>query len=221
MPSVQSTGHAERRLDMVSLDMRHTMYTDAEFEALNNAHNFRNVDAMHASVPALFTTSPHPSLSERYSFTNTYEIVLSMLNRGYKVTSVMGGQKKYAKMLIRMRHSMYDQNPDGAPEVVLKDSHDGSSSLWMMMGWIRYICGNGMVAADALYSRTFQHRAPDLQAQVMLEMEEVHGHELKLENIVKRMRDHSTTEAERMLIADAATVARFGPPPAVSQSFMA
>src|SRR5262245_8317580 len=117
------------------LDRRYTMYTKAERENLNNAHLFRDVDAISARVPALFTTSPHPSLTERYSFTNTYDIVLAMANRGYHVTSIQGGEKKYAKMLIRMRHDMYGNRNEGAPEVILRDSHDGTSSLMLLMGW--------------------------------------------------------------------------------------
>lgn len=194
---------------MLTRENVHTLYTPSEVVALKSAAAFRDVERMKIYAPALFTTSPHPSLSERYSFTNTYDIIMSAINRGYVVTSITGGEKKYSKMLIRMRHSAY-KGVEGAPELVLRDSHDGSSSLTLLLGYIRFICANGQIVSDNIYARSFMHIAPDLHAQVLLELDDIMVHMERLEQSVVRMKNRSTNIGERIAIADAATEARFG-----------
>lgn len=204
---------------MMQAASTHTLYTPHERAAMTTAGAFRDVEVMKERCPALFTTTPHPSLSERYSFTNTYDIIMSAINRGYKVTSIQGGEQKYGKMLIRMRHTAYSNLKHGAPELVLRDSHDGSSSLTLLLGYIVFICGNGQIVSDNIYARTFMHIAPDLHAQVLLELDDVLTYMEQLEQDTARMRNRTTNIGERMMLADAATIARFGE--GVSNSQMA
>lgn len=185
------------------------LLTASEVDGIDVARIFENAEAMRSRAPALFATTAHPKMTDRYSFTNTYDILLHIHNKGFKVTSVVGGQKSYNKVMVRMRHTSYDVRDD-APELVIIDSHDGTSRLKMLLGIIRFICMNGMVAGDMLYSRSFMHLAPDLMAQVMLELQDIdeHIHALKLR--VNRMKDYKTNIGERIVLADAAIKQRFG-----------
>jgi len=185
-----------------------SLFAKHEVEAIDTARVFNDVDEMQLRAPALFAKSAHPKMSGRYSFTNTYDILLHIHNRGFKVSSVQGGQKTYNKVMIRMRHDAYDKRDD-APEIVIVDSHDGTSRLKMMLGIIRFICMNGMVAGDMLYSRSFVHLAPDLMEQVMLELDDIQQHITALEKRVQRMKNYTTNIGERILLADAAIKARF------------
>ena len=56
----------------------------------------------------------------------------------------------FAKHMIRLRRDLQGlrQVGDSVPEVVLLNSHDGTSSYQLMMGWFRLVCLNGMVVAD-------------------------------------------------------------------------
>lgn len=179
-----------------------------EQEGIDTARVFEDVDEMHSRAPALFATQAHPKMSSRYSFTNTYDILLHIHNKGFKVSSVQGGEKMYSKVMIRMRHNGYDVRDD-APEIVVLDSHDGSRRLKLMLGIIRFICMNGCVAGDMLYAKSFIHLAPDLMEQIMLELEDIQEHIDKLQMRVTRMKSYETSVGERIALADAAVKARF------------
>ena len=179
-----------------------------EIEGIDTARVFENADEMHSRAPALFATHPHPKMSSRYSFTNTYDILLHIHNKGFRVRSVQGGEKTYSKVMVRMRHGGYDLRDD-APEIVLLDSHDGSRRLKLMLGIIRFICMNGCVAGDMLYARSFIHLAPDLMQQIMLELEDIQEPINRLQQRVNRMKAYETSIGERLALADAAIKARF------------
>lgn len=181
----------------------------SEIEGIDTARVFDNEDEMRMRTPALFATNPHPRMSDKYSFTNTYDIVKHIHTKGFHVSSVQGGHKQYAAVMIRMRNKAYDLR-DRAPEVVLLDSHDGSKRLKLMLGMIEFICMNGCVAGDMLYARAFTHIAPDLTEQVMLELEDIGEHIEKLRQRVEKMRAYNTNVGERILLADAAIYQRFG-----------
>jgi hypothetical protein len=180
-----------------------------EIEGIDTARVFTDVATMQDRCPALFATSAHPKMSARYSFTNTYDILLHIHNKGFKVSSVQGGHKRYGAVMVRMRHDSYDKR-DEAPEIVVLDSHDGTKPIKLMLGMIKFICMNGMVAGDMLYARSFRHLAPDLMEQIMLELQDIDGHIDKLKKRVEVMKSYKTNIGERIALAHAAIAVRFG-----------
>jgi len=180
-----------------------------EMEGIDTARVFEDQDAMVRRTPALFATTAHPRMSSKYSFTNTYDILLHIHRRGFKVSSVQGGHKKYSAVMVRMRHDAYDKR-DEAPEIVVLDSHDGTKPVKLMLGMIKFICMNGMVAGDLLYAKSFRHLAPDLMEQIILEIEDIDEHIVKLRARVDAMKSRITNIGERILLADAAIYQRFG-----------
>jgi len=186
-----------------------TTISDMEREANEVAKVFANADEMHKLTPALFAKTAHPKMTQRYSFTNTYDILLHMHNRGFKVTSVQGGYTPYSKVLVRLRPQEYAHS-DYAPELILLDSHDGSSRLKLFLGFITFLCMNGCMAGDILYGKSFMHLAPDLMAQIMLELDDIGTHVDILHHRVNKMKTYKVTETEKLVLADAAIKSRFG-----------
>lgn len=186
-----------------------TTISDMEREANEVASVFADSGRMHTLAPALFAKSAHPKMTTRYSFTNTYDILLHMHNRGYRVTSVQGGTSLYSKVLVRLRPEGYEAK-DYAPELVVGDSHDGSMRLKLLMGFITFICMNGCVAGDILYSKSFLHLSPDLMAQIMLELDDMGTHINTLHKRVDAMKAYKVTDTERLVLADTAVKIRFG-----------
>jgi hypothetical protein len=184
--------------------------TYAEREAMNAAEHFTDSNFMHKYVPSLFATTAHPRMSEKYAFTNTYDILLHIHNKGFRVRSISGGDRRYKKVLIRMRSTHHVLGHNDAPEIVVLDSHDGTTALSLVLGFIRNVCLNGMIAGDLFYNRKFQHRAPDLMEQVMLELEDIDTHTKKLIQRITTMRNRSTDIGERIALADAVVRERWG-----------
>ena len=193
----------------MSQQLQLPMQTAAELSAQETAKVFEDVNAVMERAPALFATSAHPRMSERYSFTNTYDIVLAMHNRGFRVTSISGGTSTYKKLMVRMRNTNYDATTF-APEVVLLDAHDGSSRLKMLLGAIKFACMNGTVAGDIVFARSYMHFARDLMSQIRLDMEDLDQHTQRLIQRIAAMRERKVTYAERILLADTAVKQRYG-----------
>lgn len=186
-----------------------TTISDMEREANEVAAVFADSGRMHTLAPALFSKAAHPKMTQRYSFTNTYDILLHMHNRGFKVTSVQGGYTPYSKVLVRLRPQAYSYT-DYAPELILLDSHDGSSRLKLFLGFITFLCMNGCMAGDMLYGRSFMHLSPDLMAQIMLELDDIGEHVETLHERVEKMKSYKVTETEQLVLADTAVKMRFG-----------
>lgn len=187
-----------------------SLFTTGEVQAMDTANVFEDAGEMYRRAPSLFATTAHPKMSSRYSFTNTYDILLHMHRRGFRVTSVqVTGKGRFGKVLVRMRHPAYDKRDD-VPELIVLDSHDGTSLLRLYLGIIRLICMNGCIAGEEVYSRKFKHLSPDLMHQVMLELEDLQVHVDALNDRVQRMKSFTTTIADKIALADAAIKSRFG-----------
>ena len=186
------------------------MLTPSEVEAMNAATFFTDSNQMFKYAPSLFTTTAHPKMSSKYGFTNTYDILLHMHNKGFPVVAVHGGDKKYKKVLVRMRSIHHDERDGARPEVIALDSHDGSSRLHLALGAITGVCLNGMIAGDMIYKRSFVHRSPDLMAKVMLELMDIGKYIDKLIQRIRDMRNHKTTFEDRMVLANTVITSRWG-----------
>jgi hypothetical protein len=104
-------------------------------------------------APSIFAESKHESRSERYSCIPTSDVLTSLRREGfqpYMVTqggSRIEGKAEFTKHMIRLRHDSAAEVSVGDTfrEIVLVNSHDGTSSYQLMAGMFRLVCSNGMV----------------------------------------------------------------------------
>jgi len=109
-------------------------------------------------APSVFATQPSTKQSSRYAFIPTINVVKAM--RAAKWDVVMASESKtrddlrrgYVKHMLRFRsqNSAMATVGDSLLEVVLINSHDGSSQYSLQAGVFRLVCSNGMVVADSL-----------------------------------------------------------------------
>lgn len=116
-----------------------------------------------AYAPAIFTEGHKQGLSNRYTDINSFQAIETLQGMGYAVTNAL--QKKARKNSPEhVEHfaalSRRDDiaNPDLAerPEILIYNSHDGSSSLKLFVGMFRFVCSNGLIAGDG-YSLRVKH----------------------------------------------------------------
>ncbi len=124
-------------------------------------------DQLHTVVPSIYAESAHHSRSERYSHIPTIVVLDALRKEGFEpfmaCQARVRDQSKlgFAKHMLRLRHvSQIDTetNEEGTNEIILLNSHDGSSSYQMLAGCFRYICQNGMVCGDTFQDVRVQHR---------------------------------------------------------------
>jgi hypothetical protein len=131
---------------------------------MSKATNFKNnvitsisMDSAKLQAPAIFATSPAPTIkSPRYQFTPTFEVIEHMQDMGYLLTGVKQSRsnvdlrKNWGIHITRFQHpDLYIKNPQGEiearPEVVLINSHDGTRPIQFEMGLFRLVCENGLI----------------------------------------------------------------------------
>lgn len=139
-----------------------------------NLHNFYQafgnsslaMDVLARRSPSIFATEAYSEMSERYGFVPTAHILEALHDHGFGVRSVQTANVRnknrvgYAKHLLRLRHR--DANcvevGGSVPEIVLYNSHDGSSAFRLMAGVYRLVCSNGMIVGDSAFDFRIAHR---------------------------------------------------------------
>lgn len=148
--------------------MRHTGMGRAlrmgETFAATNHHNNAMVplsmDELRAKAPSVFATEAHDSRSTRYTFLPTLAVVEGLATEGFlpfeakQSRSRIEGKTAFTKHMIRFRKledagkSWSQGDGPAIPEVVLLNSHDGTSTYQMFGGLFRKLCFNGLIVSD-------------------------------------------------------------------------
>lgn len=114
--------------------------------------------AINLNKEAILTTTPDFKVSERYSFIPTHKIISAMTNVGFQPVKFIGNTSK-GKHTVRFRH--VEAKPsvgDCIPEIVVTNSHNGTSSLILELGLFRLVCSNGLVvSAGSTKAYKFRH----------------------------------------------------------------
>ena len=172
-------------------------------------------------APAIFAEGAHESRSDRYKYVPTVGILNGMRKAGFDVFAVQeahvrtAGKAGFAKHLIRFRKSGAETlaNAGGVcPEVLLINSHDGSSCYQLMAGMIRFACTNGLIVADEIFDTLKVRHSGNIEQNVIegsyrvLEASETALAAPREWSHIMLNRD------EKMAIAEAARVVRFAKP---------
>lgn len=117
------------------------------------------LDEVKRYAPSAFATQPHESRSSRYVYIPTVNIIEGMMRHGFQPfqakqsRSRLEGRTEFTKHMIRFRHmdiATANSTLDGmAPEVILINSHDGSSRYKLLAGIFRFVCENGLIVAES------------------------------------------------------------------------
>ena len=116
-------------------------------------------------------TRPSSTRSNRYGFISTQEIVNALGESGYTPRQIQYGKvrkdenKGFQKHIIKFQHrDISDIGGEVAPEFVLINSHDGSTSAQLSLGLRVFACLNGLVTGDIFQTLKVYHRNTDVNS---------------------------------------------------------
>jgi len=126
-----------------------------------------SMETLREHVPSVFVDSPFSGVSSRYGFVPTSDVVEGLRSAGLVPVSAgqtltrIEGKRDYTRHVLRFRP---DYAPtivgEALPEVVLLNSHDGSSGFKMWLGMFRMVCANGLIVSDkAMGAVSIPHRS--------------------------------------------------------------
>ncbi|MBR7981670.1 DUF945 domain-containing protein [Burkholderia cenocepacia] len=128
-------------------------------------------DQIRAVAPSIFADAPHESRSGRYSYIPTATVLQELRGEGFEPFMVCqtrvrhDDRRDYTKHMIRLRHAS-QINGREANEIILLNSHDGTSSYQMLAGMFRFVCSNGLVCGDTVADVRVPHKG-NVAAQVI------------------------------------------------------
>lgn len=119
-------------------------------------------DQIMRAAPSIFAQAAHESRSARYAYIPTIDVINGLRSEGFfpfmatQAASRIEGKQDFTKHMLRFRK---DASTDGeaANEIILINSHDGSSSYQMLAGCFRFVCHNGMICGETVEDLRIRH----------------------------------------------------------------
>ena len=111
---------------------------------------------LRAAAPSVFATTPWGGMSHRYKLVPTIDVVGMLADKGFRPTQAfqsrtrIEGKGDFTKHLVRFRHDdALVPTTAEVPELVLTNSHDGTSAYKFFSGIWRIICSNGLIVQSS------------------------------------------------------------------------
>jgi hypothetical protein len=190
-----------------------TTFRNARFAATQQ--DALTLDAVRHYAPSAFAIEKHSSRSERYTYIPTSEVIAGLMKHGFQPFKAMQsrsrieGKSEFTKHLIRFRHPDAALQGDSYPEVVLINSHDGTSAYKLMAGVFRLICSNGLIIADSITGSLSVHHKGNIVDQVIEGSFEIIGESVKALKTADVWSQLALTTGEQNAFAEAAHSLRF------------
>src|ERR1700761_2106274 len=179
-------------------------------------------DVLRMKAPSIFAEHAHESRSERYTYIPTAEILAGMRREGFipvnaiQSRSRIPGKAAFTKHQIRFNYEGADTRllkvGDSVPQLVLTNSHDGTSTYQLDLGLFRLICLNGMMVADKQFSTFKVPHKGDILRNVIEGSYSVISQTEQLAERVEQFSQVRLTHQEQALFATEALRLRFDTP---------
>jgi hypothetical protein len=182
---------------------------------IQNLNGLSHEQIMRA-CPSVFAESKHESRSERYLYIPTSTILTALASAGFAPTTVMQSKSRdimrqdFTKHLIRLRKidDLGYTKPD-VHEVVLVNSHDGTSAYNLYSGIFRLVCTNGCIIGDIDSTMKVYHKGNNVAGQVVEStLQIVEESEQVMEDLTE-MKQIELSRPEQLLLAEMSLKARF------------
>ncbi len=167
-------------------------------------------------VPSIYADAPHESRSERYRYIPTAAVPTELRKEGFEPFMVTQtrvrneDRREHTKHIIRLRHAN-QVNHSIANEIILLNSHDGTSSYQMLAGGFRFVCSNGLVCGNTVADVRIPHKG-DIAGQVIEGAYEVLNGFERVRESREAMQSVTLDDGEAEVFARAALALKYDDP---------
>lgn len=167
-------------------------------------------------APSIFAEHPHDSRSDRYTYIPTIQVLDGLRKEGFQPFMVaqsrsrIEGKSEYTKHMLRLRYAS-DIASKEANEIILINSHDGTSSYQMLAGVFRFVCQNGMVCGDIIEDIRVPHRGNIVHDVIDAAYSIVDDFDT-VQNSIEGMKSTLLLPAESEVFAEAALSLKYNDP---------
>lgn len=110
-----------------------------------------SLDSLRQRVPAIFTKTPSPKVSDRYSFADSEYYLQKFIDADWFIHSARQVSKsEYAPHQVILRNKDIATVGDLLPQLIFTNSHNGIKKMTMDTGIYRLVCSNGLVVPTSI-----------------------------------------------------------------------
>lgn len=178
-------------------------------------------DQIQAVAPSIFALDKHESRSARYAYIPTIEVLNGLRKEGFEPFHVaqagtrVEGKEGHTKHFVRLRHRTQIEQAHYLShssaecfEIIVINSHDGSSGYQMLAGWFRFVCQNGLIVGSTTSDVRIRHSGRAVE-QVVEGAYEVLGHAESVRESRDGFASLQLSDGEQHAFARAALELRF------------
>lgn len=187
---------------------------------LSNMRNFRaplTLDQIRRVAPSAFAQEAYHGMSARYAYIPTSAVIEGLISAGFQPFQAsqslarLDDKKSHTKHMIRFRalDTRIAAVGDIFPEVVLVNSHDGTSAYKLMAGLFRLVCSNGLIIADSLVGSVSIRHTGRVIEEAARGSQEIVDHMPEAIDAIARWKAIQLTGNDQSALAEAAHVLRF------------
>ncbi len=180
------------------------------------------------AAPSVFAGAPHSSRGERYAFIPTVDVLRGLRREGFEVFEAsqsrtrIADKREHTRHMLRLRQAGVVARDGEVPEVIITNSHDGSSAYRVLAGMFRFVCSNGLVLGDTIGDirvrhsgrivddviegvfhvvDDLKHAGERIETYKAIELEDREAHALAAAAVTLRWGDSSPVQPSRLLEA--------------------
>jgi len=177
-------------------------------------------EQIHRVAPSVFAEGKHDSRSDRYTFIPTIDVLNGLRREGFEVVNAtqgrtrIPGKAEFTRHMLRLRRIQDVANfvGDEYPEIVLVNSHDGTSGYQLSTGMYRLVCSNGLCVPSSISQQINVHHKGDIVNDVIEGAFTVVDGFAQIIESRDEMKAITLSDAEQQVLARAAIVAKYGEP---------
>jgi len=165
-------------------------------------------------MPSVFGEDKHVSRSEKYTYIPTITLLENLQREGFEpffacqIRVRDQSKREHTKHMLRLRRAGQITGQQ-VPEIILLNSHDGSSSYQMLPGLFRGVCSNGLVCGQSFGEVRVPHKG-NVTEKVIEGVYEVLGIFDRVEEKRGAMQSLLLSPPAQQAMAKAALTYRFG-----------
>lgn len=110
-----------------------------------------SLNSLRERVPAIFTKTPSPKVSDRYSFADSEYYLQKFIDADWFIHSARQVSKsEYAPHQVVLRNNDIATVGDLLPQLIFTNSHNGIKKMTIDTGIYRLVCSNGLVVPTSI-----------------------------------------------------------------------
>lgn len=144
-----------------------------------------------------------PTLTDKYKLAKTSDIIKRIEGLGFKLDNFVAMKTRKKERQGFQKHRAIFTSPllkatnDGVPQLLLTNSHDGSSSVVLQLGFFRFICSNGLVVGTEVVAPIrIKHTGNDFEDRLIAGIDSIVAQAEKVSQSIDKLKAKVLSDAE-------------------------